>query len=105
MSRAGGGVEGRSPCRGYGATTIFKKLADLCRYIYWPNQNERGEEKTGDGSVANRSSAGLPLPAMKHGGAREGAGRKRSTNEQPHREREKFTKRCPVPIGASHAKK
>ncbi len=44
----------------------------------------------------------LPPPKMTHGGARVGAGRKRSTNEQPHREREKFTKRCPVPIVASH---
>mgnify|MGYP000538296700 CR=1 FL=1 len=45
---------------------------------------------------------GLALPAaakaMKHGGARAGAGRKRSTHEQPHRPREKFTKRCPVQI-------
>ncbi len=40
----------------------------------------------------------LPPPAMKHGGAREGAGRKRSTNEQPHRQREKFSKRCPVQV-------
>ncbi|HPH70221.1 MAG TPA: hypothetical protein PLF40_30935 [Kofleriaceae bacterium] len=33
---------------------------------------------------------------MKHGGARDGAGRKRSTNEQRQRhwQREKFTKRC-----------
>ena len=40
----------------------------------------------------------LPPPKMTHGGARVGAGRKRSTNEQPHREREKFTKRCPVQV-------
>jgi len=37
-------------------------------------------------------------PAMKHGGARVGAGRKRRTTEQPHCQREKFAKRCPVQV-------
>ncbi len=94
-------VEGRSPCRGQvpcrrqvavsragsvsrvgrrveatGQPQFSKKLADLCLYIYWPNQNERSEEKAGDGSVANRSSAALPPPALKHGGARVGARRR-----------------------------
>ncbi len=82
-------VEGRSPCRGQvavaragsrvevaGQPQFSKKLADLCLYIYWPNQNERSEEKAGDGSVANRSSDELPPPALMHGGVRVGARRR-----------------------------
>ena len=56
------------------------------------------KKKRGMVQLANRSNAALPPPKMTHGGARVGAGRKRSTNEQPHREREKFTKRCPVQV-------
>ena len=48
-------------------------------------------------SVAKKKR-GMAPPKMTHGGARVGAGRKRSTNEQPHREREKFAKRCPVQV-------
>ncbi len=58
VSRADRRVEGRSPCRGYGATTIFKKLADL----YWPNQNECGEEKARDGSASQSSKCRTAAP-------------------------------------------
>ena len=89
MPRAGGRVEAT------GQPQFLKKFGSASHY--WPNQIERGEEKSGDGS-ANRSNAALPPPKMTHGGARVGAGRKRSANEQLHREREKFTKRCPVQV-------
>ncbi len=112
MSRVGGRVEGRWPCRGQVAVSRAGPRVEAkgqpqfskkwLTYI-GPIKMSVAKKKRGMVQLANRSSAALPPPKMTHGGAREGAGRKRSTNEQPHREREKFTTRCPVPIGVDHA--
>ena len=71
VSRAGRRVEGRSPCRGYGATTIFKKNWLRNSYI-GPIKMSVAKKKRGMVQLG----LSLPPPAMKHGGAREGAGRK-----------------------------
>ena len=98
----GGRVEGRSPrVEATGQPQFSKKLVDhgLASLYIGPIKMSVAKKKR----RMVQLGLSLPPPAMKHGGAREGAGRKRSTNEQPHREREKFKKRCPVPIVADHA--